>query len=381
MNRNDRHKKVARLWGKRSPLELAEELGVSERTIYRDAKELGLPKYKPRTVDDHVHELRRKQNERQQKRTNKELLAHVDALRKELEASRHVDSARNYYKIEPVSVGGTQAVAVAVASDWHIEEVIKSWQVNGLNKFNEEICFDRVRRYFTHLVKLLKHSQDHTTIDTLILALIGDFISGSIHDELMESNRLLPVEAIIECQEHIASGIRYILENTDVRLIIPCHSGNHGRMTKKRRISTEAGNSLEKLMYHALAREFAGDPRVEFIISDGYHSYIDVWDNYTIRFHHGHSIRYYGGVGGLSIPMNKAVAQWNKLRHVQLDVCGHFHQLLDGGNWIVNGSLVGYSAFALSIKAGFEPPQQAFFLIDKTVGKTLVCPIILTEDR
>jgi hypothetical protein len=79
--------------------------------------------------------------------------------------------------------------------------------------------------------------------------------------------------------------------------------------------------------------------------------------------------------------MNKAVAQWNKLRHVQLDVCGHFHQLLDGGNWIVNGSLVGYSAFALSIKAGYEPPQQAFFLIDKTVGKTLVCPIILTENR
>jgi hypothetical protein len=47
----------------------------------------------------------------------------------------------------------------------------------------------------------------------------------------------------------------------------------------------------------------------------------------------------------------------------------------------VNGSLVGYNAFALSIKAGFEPPKQAFFLIDKSVGKTVVTPIILSEDR
>jgi hypothetical protein len=373
--------KVRQLWGKRSPREIAEELGVSERSIQRYAKRLGLSKYKPPTVGDHVRELRRTQNEKRQKKTNKELLRRIDGLEKELEASKHVNSSRNYYKIKDVLIDGSEAVAVAIASDWHVEEVVKAWQVNGLNKFNEKICQERVARFFRHVVKLLKHSQDHTKISTMVLALLGDFISGSIHDELMESNRLLPIDAIIECQTHISSGIRYILKHTDVQLVIPCHSGNHGRMTKGRRVSTEAGNSLEKLMYHALAKEFESDPRVEFIISDGYHSYVDVWDNFTIRFHHGHSIRYYGGIGGLSIPMNKAVSQWNKLRHVQLDVIGHFHQFMDGGNWIVNGSLVGYSAYALSIKAGFEPPQQAFFLIDKSAGKTVVAPIILKEDR
>lgn len=316
--------RTRQLWGSRSPKEIAEELGVTTRTIRRYAKNLGLKSsYVPPKVDDRVRQLRARQNARREKKTSKELLQRVDKLEKELEASKHISSSRNYYKIEPISVGGSDAVAVAIASDWHIGEIVKAWQVNGLNKFNEKICYERVKRYFRHVAKLIKQNQDHTRIDTLILAILGDMISGNIHEELQESNRLLPIEEIIECQEHLASGIRYLLEHTDVRLVIPCHSGNHSRINKQRKVSTEAGNSLEKLMYHALAKEFDSDPRVQFLISDGYHSYVDVWDNFTIRFHHGHSIRYYGGVGGLSIPMNKAVAQWNKLRHVQLDVIGH----------------------------------------------------------
>lgn len=37
--------------------------------------------------------------------------------------------------------------------------------------------------------------------------------------------------------------------------------------------------------------------------------------------------------------------------------------------------------YALSIKASPEPPVQAFFLVDSQIGKTIVAPIILTQDR
>jgi len=46
---------------------------------------------------------------------------------------------------------------------------------------------------------------------------------------------------------------------------------------------------------------------------------------------------------------------------------------------LVNGSLIGYNSFALSIKASAERPQQMFALIDKVRGKTLVAPILLDE--
>jgi len=151
-------------------------------------------------------------------------------------------------------------------------------------------------------------------------------------------------------------------------------------MTQKTRVATEAGNSLERLMYHSLAITFKNEPRVQFVISDGYHTYVKVYE-YTLRFHHGHSVKYYGGVGGITIPLNKAVAQWNIGRRANLDVLGHYHTFMDGGNWVANGSLVGYNAYALSIKASPEPPRQAFFLIDRDAGKTVVAPIILNMDR
>ena len=101
---------------------------------------------------------------------------------------------------------------------------------------------------------------------------------------------------------------------------------------------------------------------------------MDVYDK-TIRFHHGHAMRYYGGVGGIYIPVNKAIAQWNKARPASLDIFGHFHQLKDGGIFVSNGSLIGWSPYSMRIKADYEEPKQAFIVIDNKHGRTFTCPI------
>lgn len=382
MSKHDRQKRVTKLWGKRSPEEIAEELGVSKRTIQRDAKELGLSKYKPRTVHDKTKEVRKEQDIRRERKQSKEMVKRIIDLEGKLEAMTHVASYRADYKLPPPRGDTkTQAVAVAIASDWHIEEGVHGWETSQVNSFNEEICRNRVRRYFQHLVKLVKLHQENTTIETLVLALLGDFITNDIHDENSETARLLPMDAILECREHISTGIKYLLKNTDLKLLVPTASGNHARTTRRVHAATEHGHSLEFFMYSSLAHEFEDEPRVEIMLNKGYHTYVEVWENYTIRFHHGHAVRYGGGIGGLTIPMRKALAQWNILRRADLTVCGHFHQLMDGGDFIVNGSLIGYNAYALRIKASPEPPQQAFFLVDSSVGKIMVTPIILTEDR
>lgn len=70
---------------------------------------------------------------------------------------------------------------------------------------------------------------------------------------------------------------------------------------------------------------------MKFIIPQSYLSYIQVYDK-TIAFHHGHAVKYAGGVGGITISMNKAVAQWNRTRVADIYCCGHFHQVFDGGS-------------------------------------------------
>jgi len=275
--------------------------------------------------------------------------------------------------------GHGEATAFIVASDWHIEETVKAESVYGLNEYSLEIARQRADRFFKNSLILLNICKRDIKIKTIVLALLGDFITNQIHEELMETNSVRPIDAIKLVQGWLVSGIEFLLKHTDCELIIPCCSGNHGRITKRIHHSTEQGNSLEHLMYYSLSLNFRGNKRVKFIINESYHTFLEVYGQ-TIRLHHGHAIRYQGGVGGLSIPLNKAIAQWNKAKEADLDVCAHWHSFKDTGNCIVNGSLIGYNAYAVAIKADYEKPKQAFFLIDSKRGKTIVAPVIVHAD-
>jgi len=280
-----------------------------------------------------------------------------------------------------VASGESESVLSTVLSDWHIEETVLPEQVSNKNTYNKLEVGSRCWKLAHGIMAWWKISSRDTKILTIILALLGDFITGSIHDDLAEGNRLAPADAIHEAFGRIASLITFLLENLprEVCFIIPCHSGNHGRMTKEQRISTEAGNSLEYFMYLMLRDYFQDEKRLQFNVQPGYHSYVRFFEGaYEARFHHGHQINYQGGVGGLTIPVNKSIAQWNKAHPVDLDVFGHFHTRFDGGNFIANGSMIGYTAYGVSIKASFEQPSQQLFLINREYGaKTMVAPIFL----
>ena len=288
--------------------------------------------------------------------------------------------------IEPkLPTGTSESVAIMVGSDWHSEENVVPDDVGGANTFNLDECTNKAIRFFQGGHRMWEITNRDTRVATIVLALLGDFITSTHHEDAQETNNLLPADAIIFAQDLIVSGIKFLLKETDANeIIIVCHSGNHGRMTKKQRNGkAEAGNSLERYMYHNLQRYFENETRIRFQIAEGYHSYLNLFGTYPIRFHHGHSIRYHGGVGGITIPVNKKINEWNKApghRNTRLDVFGHFHQYMDGGNFICNGSLVGYNAYAVSIGASPERPQQAFFLVNKRYNeKSISAPIFLTD--
>ena len=281
-----------------------------------------------------------------------------------------------------VPSGKSESAAVFVWSDWHLEERVYPEQVSNKNEYNLKIFDERFLKLLHGCMAWYKIESTKTTILTIVLALLGDFITGSIHEDLAEANQLAPADAIHRAYSKIVTAIKFILENTpkNVSLVIPCHSGNHGRMTKEQRIATESGNSLEYFMYLMLQDYFDGEKRIKFIVQPGYHSYVSFFEGmYDVRFHHGHQINYQGGVGGITIPVNKAIAQWNKAKPVNLDVFGHFHTKFDGGNFVSNGSMIGYNPYAVSIKASFEKPCQQFFLVNREYAeKTVVAPVFLT---
>lgn len=111
-------------------------------------------------------------------------------------------------------------------------------------------------------------------------------------------------------------------------------------------------------------------------MEESYISYATIL-NTTIRYHHGHAIRYSHGVGGLHIPLRKAVRAWNETRHADFDILGHFHNFGENTTfrYIVNGSLIGYTAYAERLRASYERPLQAYAVVHENHGLIRVSPL------
>lgn len=301
----------------------------------------------------------------------------IETQQRQLDLVGSLDTSINTFTIEQKVGGGkSEATPVIVASDWHIEERVGA-EVGDLNRYDLAIAHARATKFWQHALRLVQLLNQDVTISTVVVALLGDFITNQIHGaENAEVNEVTPIEAIIQAEEMLASGIDFLLAHSPYQFRVVCHSGNHARTTATTRYASENGHSLEFFMYRHLANYYRDEPRVEFIVPESPFSYVTVYDQ-VLRFTHGHFIKYGGGIGGLFIPAYKAISQYQKVQHADLTVFGHFHQLKDGGNFLVNGSLIGWNAFAQAIKADYEAPKQLLFLLDSKRGRTCTWPIFV----
>lgn len=331
-----------------------------------------------RTPQDAVTARRTKADGDALRVENKRLTETVAGLEDRLEAftrARELTAAlppiKGARKGRVLSTDKREATAVALASDWHVGERVDPRFVQHLNEFNPEIARIRGRRFFESIEWLIAKERKYADIRNLVLWLGGDFLSGYIHAELVESNFMSPLEEVRYVKAMLVEGIDFLLKALpDLVISIPCNFGNHDRTTDKTRIATASRNSYTWGLYHDLADIYRGNERVKFQIADGHHLTTQVYDT-RIHFHHGDSVRSAGGIGGITVPLNRAVAQWSLKYGSQISCVGHFHQYGSGERLVTNGSLIGYSTYADWLPGAMaEPAQQAFFLMDRRRGKT-----------
>ena len=232
---------------------------------------------------------------------------HLDLLNRE----PNVRSV-SYKKTKPTG----HASAIVVWNDWHVEELVDSKTVNGLNEYNLQLAEKRFLKSLEKTILLLESARTISKIDHLVLGLLGDHITGYIHEELVESNLLSPTDALLLCHDLIATGIKFLLKEAKVAGV-------------------------------------------------GYHNLLEVQGK-LVRFHHGDAIKYGGGVGGLTIPTLKAIAQWDRAQRADLDIFGHYHQFLFHKKFVCCNCMIGYNAYALKIKADHSDPSQTFIVMDKS---------------
>ncbi len=279
--------------------------------------------------------------------------------------------------IPPTQGRPTESVACLVVSDLHVEEEVPPQTVQGRNAYNLQIAEARLDTLWRNAVKLIEAARAQTKIGRVVLFLLGDLYSGHIHEELREVTALTPITSILWLKPRIVSGINYLLKHCE-HLDVVAKVGNHSRITFRQHLSRTEEHSLEWLLYQWLVDHYGTERRVKFHLTPSYHTFVDVL-GVRVRAHHGDAFSYYGGVGGVSVPMMRAIHNWNTAEMADLDVMGHWHSYDSStGRAIVNGSLIGYSPLSIRFKSPFEPPQQAFFVVSgKHRRVTLRAPIFV----
>lgn len=332
---------------------------------------------------DHVEQRVHKDAKNKLLRDKEDLIKQL----REAHARQHFLDAVGPHKGPPVILpkenpgGAREMTAVAALSDAHVEEVVDPVSVAYRNEYNLQIADHRLTRMTNSIIWNVEHQRasGRVVIRELVLWLGGDLMTGYIHPELMENNELSPVETVNWLLPRLRNMIGTILARLKLdRIVIPCSYGNHGRTTDKSRVASGAKNSFEWLLYKILEASFADDKRVVFEITQSPHQYVQVYD-FWLHFHHGDSLKYQGGVGGLGIPLLKAIAAWDEVKYAHYHHVAHWHTLRDYGRGLVNGSVIGYAAYSSWIRAAYEPAQQLMYYIDSNRGKTMLTPLWVTE--
>lgn len=333
--------------------------------------------FENRPVEEAIKEdlaaMRQKAREKEMKakydallRINEELQARYDAV---LQITERVNTPT---VIPSKKHKREEATAIVAFSDWHVEERVDANTINGMNEYNPKIAKARAEAVVANSVKLINKERNHSDIDTLVLWLGGDFITGYIHPELEESNYMSPIEAVMYAKDLLRSALKFYQEQGFKKIVVPCNVGNHGRTMQKPRVSTGNKNSFEFMMYHDLKNEFKD---MQFIVPDGMYVYLDIYER-PFRFFHGDHIKFGGGIGGLTVPLTKAIMRADTQRKAYYNIMGHYHQFWEAtSNCLVNGSLIGYGAYAQRIGATPEPPMQGLRIMDKKRGLTAKFPI------
>lgn len=296
----------------------------------------------------------------------------ADALLLEAIAAIHPKDAKVPKWMARKTSGKTHhATPVLMLSDLHLDEVVNLRDMHGMNEYNREIAEARLARVIDFTVEYCKRYATGVTYDGLVVALLGDIVTGVIHAELAATNEAPVPETIAHWVPILASAFQHLADYFE-HVHIPCVDGNHDRTYDKIRMKQRATSSYAWIIYSWLADTLRADDRITFSISASSDQIVDVYGT-KFLLQHGDGFRSAGGVGGIYPSMLKYLhrqqAMWSSSgMHWDYCLMGHWHSLMWGQNFVVNGSLKGYDEYARRNGFGFEKARQALFLVTPERG-------------
>jgi len=264
---------------------------------------------------------------------------------------------------------------VLLFSDTHASEVVSLEETEGINEYDWETMLVRMDRITSSVVSHVQHQR--FSISKLHVFMLGDMLSGDIHEELAVTNDRPTASAVVDFAYDTSAWLTdLVIRLSDVNAwdpLVPQHGvvnvagvpGNHPRASKKPQAKL-AHNNADWLSYKMIEAILSHDPAFTFSFQYGGMNLQKIAGRYRMLLMHGDGIRSsMPGVpwGGVTRRVISLEAQMNKARKpLDYIVMGHWHspQSLAGissRTWI-NSSVKGADEYSLKqFGQGHDPSQ------------------------
>lgn len=261
-------------------------------------------------------------------------------------------------------------VPVLMLSDLHYGETVNPSEVGNVNEYNSKIAEKRINYVIDQSIKIILNDWTAYKTEWMVLPLIGDICSGTIHDELTESNDQQILPSVLNITDILIQQI-HKLKASIGKVYVPCVVGNHGRLHKKPRAKGQIYENYEFMIYKLIERHFNDDNDVIVEVSDMPDMRFDIFGK-RFLLTHGHTLG--GGGGGIAgiLPLLYRGNYKKQERATSVNnsydtlLIGHWHQSLFLGKVICNGTTKGIDEYALNnLNIPYEPPSQNLFMVDR----------------
>ena len=301
----------------------------------------------------------------------------IDSIKKFTPSYKEV---KKYKRRKPTGKikGNSVQSMIAPLTDTHIGDNVELEEMMGLNEYNIDIFNKRLYGWANQVITLAELRRNSAEVGELIVPMLGDMISGDIHEELARTNNDHCMGQMIRGANLISQALMLIAPHFD-KVRVPCVVGNHGRMTRKPPMKNKYMD-WDYMLYQWISVFCKDQKNIEFHIPKTFMTTINVC-NRNILLAHGDFIN--GGGSGTSI--NRGVSNMRnvlsfrkglkeELNHIQDNslesvpdnydsaLLGHFHRIdeIDIGTGAVHicGCMKGGDEFAMQRVQAINKPRQ-----------------------
>jgi transposase-like protein len=258
----------------------------------------------------------------------------------------------------------TPEVPATSWADWHVGEVVKPSEVNGVNEYNLAIMEKRVRRLVERTIRL---SQEHGpgNYPGIVINLIGDMVSGWLHDELIETDEETPLQCALRVRDLLVWALQAMADEFG-HVYAPAVCGNHGRMTARPQFKALVYKNYDWLIYEMVKRALKDrkDDRIQIDVRPANEVFYRIWDVAYLAAH-GDMLGVKGGDGiiGSIGPITRGEIKTRGRTSssgmpFDMLVIGHWHQPLWLPRTIVANTLKGFCQFAKNALSATPTPAS-----------------------